>query len=178
MNAPTAAPQSTFVTVLAWIVLVLNGFAALIGVMQNVMVNFIMPTMMANTPNDHGAAFSLTIFRVVTFCFLVFVIFMMYCAYALLKRRNWARVTFIVACSLGIAWSVLCILMFVFGFGFGRMFTSGAPAPPPDMAAAFSAMLVMTSIMGVAMAVLFAWIIKRLRSPEIRAEFGRGHVVP
>ena len=178
MNVPAAAPQSTFVTVLAWIVLVFNGFAVLIALMQNVMVNFLMPTMMANTPNAQDATFGLTIFRIFAFCFLLFAGFMTYCAYALLKRRNWARVTLIVLCSLGIAWSAVCILMSALGFGLGHMPTSGPQAPPADMRAAFGAMLVMTSVMAVAMSVLFAWIITRLRSPQIRAEFGRGDVVP
>ena len=178
MNASSAAPQSTFVSVLAWIVLILNGFGVLMAAMQNIMVNLLMPTMMTKTPNAQAAAFGLTAFRIFAICFLILAIFMTYCAYALLKRRNWARVAFIVICSFGIAWSVLGMLMFALGFGFGRMPTSGPQALPPDMKAAFTAILVVTSIMGVGMAVLLGWIIKRLRSPQIRAEFGRGDVVP
>jgi hypothetical protein len=39
MNVPQAAPQSTFVTVLDWIAILLSSFCVLIGLMQNVLVN-------------------------------------------------------------------------------------------------------------------------------------------
>jgi uncharacterized protein (DUF486 family) len=171
VNVPAAAPQSTFVTVLAWLAICFNGLGAAIALMQNVMVNLLMPSMLANSPQAASAAFPLTVFRVFAILFLGFAAFMTYAGYALLRRRNWARQTFIVVCAVGIAWSALCLLMFALGFGFGRLPTTGPAAPPPEMKAMFTTMLVMTSMITVGMSVLFGWIIKRLRSPSVREEF-------
>lgn len=179
MNVPNEAPQSTFVTVLAWMIVILSAFAALVGVMQNVMVNFLMPTMIANSPVAGGETFPATVFRVFAFLFLVFAAFMAYCGYALLKRRNWARRVLIVVCGMGIAWGVVSILLFALGVGPGGFPASGQTAVPPDMRHVFTAMIVMSSIITVGMCVLFGWLIKRLRSPAIREEFGmRRSVTP
>jgi len=177
VNSPAAAPQSTFVTVLAWLAIALNGFGTLIALMQNVMINFVMPAMIANSPKAAAETFPLSAVRVLFLAFLCIVAFMTYVGYALLKRRNWARRTVIVMCALGVAWTLLCILMFAFGFGFGHFPTTPSGAPQ-GMDSAFKAMLVMTSIVSLAMCVLFVWIIKRLRSPSIKAEFGQANVVP
>ena len=37
-------PRSTFVTVVAWIFIVLSGFASVIGALQNIMLRYMMPT--------------------------------------------------------------------------------------------------------------------------------------
>jgi uncharacterized protein (DUF486 family) len=171
VNTTPAAPQSTFVTVLAWLAICLNGFGVAIALMQNVMVNFLMPTMIANSPQGAAAAFPLSVFRVLALLFLAILAFMTYAGYGLLKRRNWARRTFVVVCALGIAWSALCMLMFALGFGLGRFPPSGPAAPPPNMKAVFTTVMVMTSVLTIGMCILFGWIIKRLRSATVRAEF-------
>jgi hypothetical protein len=178
VNTPAVAPQSTFVTVLAWLTIVLGGFATLVGLMQNVMINFLMPTMFANAPTAAADAFPLFAARAFFLGFLCFVAFMTYAGYALLKRRKWARRTFIVVCALGVVWGILCVLMFAFGFGLWHFPPPMPPGAPPDMDSAFKAMLVMTSILSLGMCVLLAWIVKRLRSPAVRAEFGQSDVVP
>jgi hypothetical protein len=178
VNTAAAASQSTFVTVLAWLTIVLSGFATLVGLMQNVMLNFVMPGVIANAPNASANAFPLVAARAFLLAFLCFVAFMTYVGYALLKRRNWARRTLIVLCALGIAWAIFCILMFAFGFGLWRFPTAMPPGAPPGMDSAFKAMLVMTSVLSLGMCVLFGWIIKRLRSASVRAEFNDANAVP
>jgi len=173
VNAPEAAPQSTYVTVLAWLTILLNGFGTLIAVMQNVMINFLMPSMIANAPKAPAEAFPLAAVRVMFFGLLCFAGFMTYVGYALLKRRNWARRTVIVVCALGVVWTLLCIIMFAFGIGLGRFPPTPPAGAPPGMDSAFKLMLVMTSIFSLAMALVLGWIIKRLRSSAVRAEFGR-----
>jgi hypothetical protein len=172
MNAPDEAPQSTFVTVLAWLIIVLNAFAALVGVMQNVMVNFLMPTMIINSPIARSEVHSFTLFRVFALSLLVFVVFMTYCGYAFLKRRNWPRRVLVVVCGLVIAWGAVSLLLFALGVGPGSFPTSGPTGVPPDMRHVFRAMIIMTSIITVGMCILLGWIITRLRSPDVVAEFG------
>lgn len=106
MTVPKEAPQSTFVTVLAWMIIIFSAFAALVGVMQNIMVNFLMPAVIASSPVARGETIPFALFRVFAFLLLVFAAFMAYCGYALLKRRNWARRVLIVVCGAGIAWGL------------------------------------------------------------------------
>ena len=171
MNVPQATPQSTFVTVLAWIAIWLSGLCVLIGLMQNVMVNFFMPTLFAAPNAPPNGAFPFACFRVFVAAFLACAIFMTFASFGLLRRRNWARLTFIVVCALGIAWSVLSILMFAFGFGLGRFPAFSAPTVPSQMDAMFKAMFAMVVVFTLGECVLLAWIISRLHSPVIRAEF-------
>ena len=140
-------------TVIAWLAICFNGLGVAIALIHNLRGN--PPIMLA---------------RVISLLSLAFMAFMTYVGYGLLKRRNWARLIFIVVCALGIAWSALCILILGFGFHFGRSL-------PPDMR--FLAILMVTkSILAVGMSVLFGWIIKRLCSPSVRSEFNSTEVVP
>lgn len=87
----------------------------------------------------------------------------------LLKRKNWARIVFIIIMELGIAWNI-------FGVVFQVLLTSSMPEMPagPD-AERFESMMTITQVFVVAMAVglciLFGWTIKKLISQDIRSEF-------
>jgi hypothetical protein len=85
----------------------------------------------------------------------------------LLLRQAWARVVFIGVLGLGIAWNVLgAVLQFVL--------MPTLPAPPAgDMGAMFVVMWVVTAVVAFGTAALFGWIIHRLCSSEIAAEFRR-----
>jgi hypothetical protein len=170
-HAPTG--QSTFVTVLAWVLIVLGGFSLFGALMQNVMINFVFPTMlsMQEPAGQPFPAFTMIIFRVVGLVFLCVSAFATYAAYALLKRRNWARQTFIVLFALGIAWNILGVLGFGIGFSLARFPTSGQEAVPFEMQAMFKGMVAMLAVSAVAMSVLFGWLITRLRSASIKVEF-------
>ena len=174
VSTPSAAPQSTFVTVLAWLTIVDSGFVTVVSLEQNVAIPFLMPATITNSPY-RGAFLAAQAFFFGFFCFVAF---MTYAGYALLKRRNWARRLFIGVCGLGIAWGILCIVMFAFGFGVGRFPTPGALGAPRGMDSGFKAMEVMTSILCLGLCVLFGWVIRRLQSPSVRAEFGQADVVP
>lgn len=169
MNVQAAAPQSSFVTGLAWISIVLNGLGVFGALMQNVMVNLLMPTMFGNPNTLPAQAFPLNLFRVLALIFLAYAAFMTWAAYALLRRRDWARVTFIVICALSIAWSVLSVLMAALGFGVGGLLP--AAGMTPQMHAVFNTMLTAMLVVCAAICVLFGWIIRRLTSPQIKAEF-------
>ena len=101
---------------------------------------------------------------------------MAYAAYAFLLRRNWARRTFILVFALSIAWCVLGFLAFALGFGLARFPTSGAGAVPADMRAMLNVMAVMSGLFALGICVLFGWLIKRLRSSSVRAEFIKPNV--
>jgi hypothetical protein len=177
VNVSPAPPESTFVTVLAWILIVLNAMGVFMALMQNVMINFVMPNIFPSAPGQSGVPFPLAPFRAIGLIFLGVVAFLLYAGFALLKRRNWARRTFVVVFGLTI---VACVL-WVAGFGIALLF-GGLPqsAQGPMLGrdrSAFMVMIAMFGVYAVAVCVLCGWLIKRLRSTAIKAEFIRANPV-
>jgi hypothetical protein len=175
-SAPT--PQSTFVTVLAWLFIILSGFGVFGSLVQNVMINVMMPTIV-KTQASHGQpvpAFPIGIFRVFGVLSFAFACFVLYTAIALLKRRNWARRTFVVLLGCGIIFNVVWALV----FGVGARFTHAPPSQvnsaPPEFQSMFVGMVVVFGVFALAMSVLYAWLIRRLCSAPIKAEFVNGTV--
>lgn len=178
-TGPSVPAKSTFVTVLAWIFIVLSGFATLIGVMQNIMIQ----TMFADPKFNEGlsrmppdapafASFMASNFRLFFAVMLACFALTLVSSIGLLKRRNWARLVFICIMTLGIIWNLGGLaLQFT-------MFSSFPPLPKESHESdAFQSMFIGFMIFGVAVAIafsaLYAWIIKRLVSPSIVAEFGK-----
>ena len=108
-------PRSTFVTVIAWLFIVLSGFATLISILQN--------AMMAMMPfDDHldralrdstfssaippASQFLVSHFRTLLVVTLGACVVTLVASIGLLRRQNWARITFIVLLALSIAYMV------------------------------------------------------------------------
>jgi hypothetical protein len=171
MNTPAPVPQSSFVTVLAVIMLVFGALGVLVGLLQNILLNFVLPQLeAAMSQAGPVAAVPLVFFRVTMVLALAFSVFMTYAAYALLKRRNWARMMFIV---LFVVSAVLHVIVAaLFGLGFGLASLSGSGAFPVELQSAVELMTIAFAVFMVAMAVMYVWLVFRLRSPAIAAEFG------
>ncbi|MGE4545945.1 MAG: hypothetical protein AB7D06_17795 [Pedobacter sp.] len=175
----SAAPQrSTFVTVLAWIFIVFGGFATFISILQNIMIHMMLPKgdtgqAMQQVENiDHMPAFANFIFNHFDLFFLFFLIVSatsFIAAIALLKRKNWARIVFIVLMSLGILWNLGGLVMqFTM---FSSMPEMANQTALPGFEKVMLIMKVASTIMVLAISTLFAWIIKKLSSSTIKAEF-------
>lgn len=171
--------RSTFVSVVAWVFIVLTGFATLISVLQNLMINTVIPWDQMTIPPDQGgdhippiARFVLTHFRLIFLSFLVLVSAAFATSIALLKRRAWARIVFVAMLGLGI---VLHLSGLVIQFSLMSVADTLPPNAPPDFAEGFTRMVMFMRVFAVvwtlAICALFGWIIKRLLAPEIRAEF-------
>src|SRR5690242_17763652 len=100
--------QSTFVTVVAWIFIVISGFGTVIAILQNVMVQTVfrdsgmaqaMQTPPPGTPPL--SAFMAMHLPWVFFAFLLISTFTLISSVGLLKRRNWARLSFVGLMVLG-----------------------------------------------------------------------------
>ena len=179
MNA--TGNHSSFVTVLAWIFIVLSGFAAMISLLQNIMVwtMFNQPEIanaMATPPpgSPPFMAFMTSYFRWFFLLFLLVTVATLVSSIGLLKRLNWARLVFIGLLVLGIAWNLLGLLGQFAMMTFMRGQFAAMPKSPdmPDFQVFMTAMMAVTAIFAVGFSVLFGWIAKRLMSPRIRAEFG------
>jgi len=176
-DLPTDRPRSTFVTVAAWIFIVLGGFATLIAILQNIMIAVMFPQeAMSEAARAQDAPmfakFMMGHPQVFFGAFLVASAVTFISAVGLLKRQNWARLIFVAILALGIVWNL---------GGLALMFFAFSPMPPvpqqapPDLQHGFDTMWhVMTGlsvVIALAFAGLFGWIIKRLISSEIKREF-------
>lgn len=153
------APRSTFVSVLGWLAIACGALGIVATINQLVFFGAVAE---APIPNIEPLVQE-GLFRFVSGAAvlnLALCVVLVYAGYALWKRRNWARRTFIVLFALGIAVNLIWVAFSVLlGSTFGQM------------AAAFGAFFVVFAILALAAAALFFWFIKRLRSPAVKNEF-------
>jgi hypothetical protein len=184
MNTQEEAPnkpanKSTFITVLAWIIIVLTGFATCISIMQNILIHTVFPLgeMQAAMANDRQsnnfpalAIFMLSQMQWIMGVFLAISIAAFISGIGLLKRRNWARILIIIFLGMGIIWNIVGLIMQVIVLASFPMIEA-----PAEVQSSFkimsSVMMVFAALIAVALSVLFGWIIKRLLSASIVDEF-------
>jgi hypothetical protein len=182
-TAPSPPTRSNFVTVLAWILIVMAGFATLIGVLQNLMLNLFFPVDQLDELSRQASAdgkapavfaFMLGHFRLFFAAILVGAATTLVAAIGLLKRKNWARLLLVAMMLLSAFWQIVGIVVQQYIFADIPM----PPADSPDAQAAagfaktFMVFVSIVSVaMGLAFAGLFAWIAKRLLAPDIKSEF-------
>jgi hypothetical protein len=169
VSTPVAPAQSSFVTVLAWILIVFGCLGVAISLMQNVMVNFVVPQM--SPPGTTSNSFPLTAFRIMAATMLGVTTFLAYTAFALLRRRNWARRAYVVLFVMGAVWNAIWILFFLLAIFAGVSLPFEAFPMPSDADVAFKAFIVTFAVFALAMAALLVWLATRLRSPAVKAEF-------
>jgi hypothetical protein len=163
----SAAPaqQSSFVTGLAWTLIVFNALGVLVVLIRSLAPDVAVP----------GYETSLMGSRVTGLVLLAISAFLTYAAYELLKRRNWARITYILFCALAIVSHLVCAATLL-----AEMDTivevavaaaGGGAEVPPEVASVVAVTIIVFAIFLIAMCVLYGWLIKRLRSPAVKAEF-------
>ena len=91
-------------------------------------------------------------------------------AIALLKRKNWARIIFIVLLSAGIIFNVVGLILQFTMLSSINEFTGGHTLPP-EFQNMVNVMKIALAIMVIAISALFGFLIKKLCSPSIKAEF-------
>ena len=172
----TEQPKSTFVNVLAWIFIIFGGFSTFIGILQNIMIHLLFPKQeMENAIEQAGASSELPAFA--EFMFNHFDMFFLavlilsatsfISAIALLKRKNWARIIFIIIMSLGILWNLFGLVM---QFTMFESFPQGHQAPP-EFESMQKIMQIASVTMVIALSTLFGFVIKKLCSKQIIEEF-------
>ena len=173
--------RSRFVTVLAWLFIGMAGFATLISVLQNLMLQWLflpamrmqaMPPLPPGLPEPmqwmfgHMAWF----FR----AFLLVAATTLVAAIGLLRRHEWARRLFIALMGLAIAYQLFGLAWQWWFMGSMDAFMR-APGMPADMDAFMHGFMRVAQVFGtlvaLALCVLFGWIIRRLCSAPVRAEF-------
>ena len=184
MDDQPSPARSTFVTVLAWIFIVLAGFATVIGILQNIMIAVMFPASEMQQARNQAANAHLPgygsvmfdHFQLIFFLFLLAFVATFVMAVGLLKRKNWARIGFIAVMGLGILWN-LAGLVFMFYF-LGAVPDMPVDAKSQALAEQFNTMrnvmFAFNLVFVGGFIALFGWIIKRLASGEVRREFSAG----
>jgi len=171
--------QSTFVTVVAWLFIAGAGFATVVSVLQNIMISTMFRLDQFQSAAGSGAnqippfaKFMMSHAQVPFLGFLALSVTTLVSAIALLYRKNWARIVFIVLFGLGIAWNIGALVLQYFMFSSMPEMMKDAP---PGFDTGFRQMMVVmrafSFVIAVAVSILFAWLIKRLASSAIRSEF-------
>ncbi len=168
--------RSSFINIFAWISIIFSGFGILVGIMQNVMMQTVMKD--ANfeqlTKDENIPPLMKTMFEnfdILVMGTLLITIVVFVASIALLKRKNWARLFFIVLLILGVVWTVVSGVM---QFSFMDSMIAGQNMPqdvPPDFQSMQNTMKIVSGVMMVAIVGLHLYLIKRLRSDEIKDEF-------
>lgn len=170
--------RSSFITVLAWIFIIISGYSALISLAQNLLIGFMVDPSLLNEFSNASSSEAMPIFfqfmisnmHLLIFSCLIVAVLTFISSIALLKRKNWARIFFMVLMGLSIG-SV--ILSFVMQFLFIQEFM-------PDMQnqneskqfmLVLMIMRVFMFLFSVAFCGLFGWIMKKLSSEKIKEEF-------
>jgi hypothetical protein len=171
--------KSTFVNVIAWIFIIFAGFGTLISLLQNFMFGFMFPQEQMNEAMNSSEVteqmpilfeFMFNNMGLFLFVILLLTLFTFISAIALLKRKNWARIYFIVILSFGVLWNIGGAIMQQ------TMFSSmaempGEAAAPPEFQSAMAAMRIGTIVFAIVICGLLGWIIKKLISENIKEEF-------
>lgn len=175
--------RSVFVSVVAWVFIVFSSFGVLIMLLECLLF-FFMPfdEIMAQDMRG-GQPFSpdifLTIMRGVLVFMLAVCLWSLASSIGLLLRKNWARINFIILMAIGIFMQVLGLLWsFAFLFiGFAAPEYAQNEDAASFMQAFMWVMFAVSLIFSIGFGVLYGWIIKKLVSPAIRAEFLPQNVV-
>ncbi|WP_420007751.1 hypothetical protein [Xanthomonas sacchari] len=176
-----APPRSNFVTILAWIFIALSGFGTVIGIMQ-VFVVFAMFDHVQFADAVHRfppgmpptIAFIFFHFRWFFLGTALFSAWTLASSIGLLRRLNWARWCFIAAMSLVIAWNlggaVVQVQMIAF---MQKQLAVAQMQGAPDMRPMLWAMAAIGVVFAAGFVALHGWIIARLLSRSVTAEFRR-----
>lgn len=160
---------ATFVTVLGWALIGLAGLAVLWMLFETAVFTVLlaMPDPGAPPPDRTPPHLSLPL-RMLLGLLVGFSVLVFASAIAFLKRKAWARRTFVTLFAVAIAVNAVALILLVVGgsrpsvleLGTGERF-----APVARL------MAVPAGVAVVALSILFGWLIRRLTSPAVRAQF-------
>jgi hypothetical protein len=176
MENQTSGPvvKSTFVTVFAWIMIVINGFGLFISVLQNIIVAFVFRLDEFNTAfKDMGdmpegfPRFIMKNIRMLLPLLGVFILFAFISSIGLLKRKEWARKSFLFLLGFGILYTIAGT---VFQFIFMKSMFHGTDIPS-EFNFISSFFMIFMIIFSLGFIFLFGWLLKKLSSVKIKEEF-------
>jgi hypothetical protein len=181
---PPAEKRSQLITIFAWINIVLAILGALVIVLMMLLFRFAVPMddlmAMLQRPEmqqqaPHALVYTLSHIQALLGAALAFSILTLIASHALLKRRNWARLFWIVTMSLVVVW---CIAGIFFQPDVAQFMPPELNRAPPEVQAQMKAMIATVKIYGIILSLVqagvFGWAVWRFCSADIRSEFKEG----
>lgn len=189
MNLPPPIPESSrpsnsFVTVLAWISIALALLGLVYGLLQAVMGLVMPPDYYLRMLNPYGGEppqlpplmqwiYTHTLLMGVLMTVLSAIF--LWVSWGVLKRNEWGRIGFIAVLVLGALWQFACVLA-IPQFVEGMLAIQAGVLPqgqamPPEFEAFMTAAMLMGGLVAAVFAGLHGWIIWKLCTPVVRAEF-------
>lgn len=171
--------RSTFVSVVAWIFIVLSGFGVFISILQNILFGFMLSQEgfkdAMEQPQQQGmpeiAQFMFENFQLFLIIMLLLITLLFASSIGLLLRKNWARHIFIGYMFFSAVYMVAGTFLY-FGMMNDMMQDFGGQNAPPDsFMDLFNAMRYTMMVFNIAMGLVFGWIGWKLMRPAIREEF-------
>lgn len=153
--------KSTFVTVIAWLFIVGSGLAILFLVLQNIMFFMVMSEDFSQQP---GITANKETFSYVNLPFLLVFIALFISSIGLLKRKSWARLAFIILLALGIVLTIREAIL-------DAILYSSEMSQDNELPDYVEIIVWFVVLIRIGIAVLFAWIIKRLLPESVKQEF-------
>jgi hypothetical protein len=177
----TAVTRSGFISALAWSFIILAGMATVITLLQNIMITLMFPmeemraAMREAQKTQPMPAFFMLLFenfRLLLLAALISSVVTLVASIGLLQRRNWARLVFIAIMALGVAWNLAGLAMpFYMSDLFPEVPAHAPPGAFENFKLVWNIMIGFSVLMCLVFAALFAWVIKRLMSDDIKREF-------
>ena len=164
--------RSTFVTVVAWVFILASGLASVIASLQVAAFSVYPPVEEAGSLAADTTEFLQVMNEYASFFVYGFaIVFLMtfISSIGLLMRKNWARKVFVAVLFFGILWQVFGISMQHIMFSEMETYTQHDGAD--ELAVIQNIIKTITYIFAAALALTFAWIIKKLVTRPIVDEF-------
>jgi hypothetical protein len=160
---------ATFVTVLGWVLIVFTGLGVLATLLETIVFTILLAMPAASAPLADRLPSHLSFPLKTVLGLLVGLSVLVFAsAVAFLNRRGWARRTFVTLFALAIAVNAAALVLLAAG---------GSRPAPLDLglgervAPVARLLAVPTGVAAVGLCLLFGWLIKRLTSAAVRAEF-------
>ena len=163
---PRKPEQSTFVTVIGAISMAF-GILGLVGGLGQMMLMPVMIDTFASHPEAADmVGFMRAMFWSMAIVGLLMSAFITWASWALIQRKNWARIAFMVMSALSALGSVLFVPLFLFA-----AFATDA-SELQGMGGMVQAMQTAMAVLALVNLGVSVWVLVRLASEPIRAEFG------
>jgi hypothetical protein len=169
-------PRSKFVTLVAWFGIVTAGCATPLALVQSLMVGMLSEQIHSALDNEalsqlpFAIRYMLEHLGAISFSFLLGSVVTLAFSIGLLKRKEWGRLGVVVLLVVAIVQQLILFWIQVSVVG-----QAGAPAGLTEMPQELGAGLLMMEVLGGVLTVLqvgvCAWMIWKLGTPAIRAEF-------
>jgi hypothetical protein len=164
--------KSIFVDVLGWIMIILSAGALIISIGQNIIINFVFndntfaPGMSNGTDGLASSIFQNM--RIILAVFALIILYALIISIAFLKRKEWGRVGLILLFGLIIMYNVASLIM---QWTIINNVETESPPFNSDFEKMATAIKAFTAILVIGLSVLLGWLIKKISSKKIAAEF-------